>query len=401
MGWREDVQRRDVLDREVQAMDLTDRKTHARFDALYEEDRRLAKRAEMDAARDAVRNGRPDVEPDAEAREWSKLVRGVGLGEYARSAMAERGLSGRALEMNEELGLESAALGSHLGGVAVPMGLLLESRADAATALASGGAPESVSFSGRVFRTPLARFFAIHQPMVPAGESKWVVISDGPTAAEKSPGAATDATAVTHSVTTFTPKRVTSRVVMRDEDALRNPGWEMALQDDLSASVSHGIDEETLKDVVGALTATDDSTTISASGMAAKVSGLVDGVYAGEESDIRVLLGLDSFGVLAGKIYTNTAVTGVDVLRRLRVAFRVVPVGIVAAKDSDNKQTMPVRLGARELDAAAPIWSAGRLVRDPYSKSDAAEVGLTMHAFYGGCSILRAGGFSLETLKLA
>ncbi|MDE2943793.1 MAG: hypothetical protein OXT63_06245 [Gemmatimonadota bacterium] len=379
---------------EIDGLDLATATGRRAYEALEAEEKTL-----RSALRRLERGNGPQGE-DAEAREWAGVVAGLRMRDYVFAAANEAPLAGRAREVHEERFRD--AVGASLGGVVFPLDLL-GARADAATNLNTDGASETSMFVPRMFRPPLAGFFGIPMPRVPAGESKYVTVTGGSAGTDRNRGVAVDAAEVTHTVTTAKPGRISVRAVIRDEDALRHESFEEAVQTDLYAALGDGMDREIMSDLRGGLEAVaDDATALTASHLLGKVSAHVDGVHALDVDALKLILGTDSFTALAKLLFDSTASAGVDKLKDWKVQYRVTAeTGVVPAKANNNLQKVLVRKGADARDAVCPVWETGRLVRDPYTNAAKGELALTIHGFYGGTKVLRAAGFALDNFKLA
>ena len=374
---------------EIDGLDLGTTEGRASFDRLEAEERTL---------RTALRRIEEQASGSAEEREWASVVAGLRMSDYMSAAVSERSLTGRAQEVHEEH--YRGAVGASLGGVAFPMDLLAERAGE--TSLAATGATEAVQFVQRRFRPPLAAWFGVSMPRVPAGESKFVVITGGPAGTERAKGVAEGNTEIAHSVIETKPQRISVRATIRDEDALRNPGFEMAVSGDLRMALGSALDREILEDIRGgAVVADDDTAAITAATMFGKAASLIEGVFASMLSDIRLILGPATYVKLAEAIYASTEVDALTKLKMAGVECRVTSETDIVPAESGMLQKILARRGMDMRDGAAPVWETGRMIRDPYSEAASGEVAITVHAFFGKGNVLRAGGFQTANAKLS
>ena len=115
----------------------------------------------------------------------------------------------------------------------------------------------------------------------------------------------------------------------------------------------------------------------------------VDGRYAGNVGDLRVLMGSTSYAH-AGSVYRNTTVdrTALDRLMELSGGVRV-SAHVPAA--ASNVQNNLIRRGMRR-DMVAPIWENVSLIPDEITKAANGQIVITaimLHAV----KLLRADGF--------
>ena len=116
--------------------------------------------------------------------------------------------------------------------------------------------------------------------------------------------------------------------------------------------------------------------------------GRVDGRYAADLADIRVVMGSDTFGNAATKLPTAGEE---NALARIRNDSSGVRVSAHVPGVSSDKQNALVRRGTRR-DYVAAVWGAVTLIPDEITLAGKGQIQLTavlLHAV----KLLRAGGF--------
>ena len=285
-----------------------------------------------------------------------------------------------------------------------------EERADARTPSPDAVPASQDPILQRVFAKGAAMWAGVRFPSVGVGERQYPVLTDGNTPAMKGKGAVHDSTAASWGVETLSPKRLTARYTFAVEDAAVFQGMEAALRDDLSGAIAQEMDKQILsgdgsgENVSGFFKAGGDPLTAPSdpsgeSGVSdyiAAIAGAVDGRYALENGDVKLLIGGATNAHASGKfVATGSDTTGMQHLKAISGGCRVsAHVPAVA----DKKQ---LALACRKMGSAvAPIWQAPRLIRDPYSDASAGIVGLTLHVLFS-FSIPRTDGWQLVNFQVA
>ena len=114
----------------------------------------------------------------------------------------------------------------------------------------------------------------------------------------------------------------------------------------------------------------------------------VDGRYAFDLSDIRVVMGPEAFGNAATKLPADGEQ---NALARIRSDSGGVRVSANVPAEANNKQNAIVRRGTRR-DYVAPVWGAVTLIPDEITKAANGQIVLTAVMLYA-TKLLRAGGF--------
>ena len=343
-----------------------------------------------------------DGDGDGESAERRALLRSSTVASYLTAAAAGLGLSGAPAELNAALEVPIAGAG---GGPVVPW-VLLENR----QALRPHGNGEqrafttTASLAGSVIQKPiLQRLFGdgdslmaslgVRIEAVPAGRSEFPLLATGVAPANVAEGtAAADAVAATFSTQTLKPKRLTGKYEFSHEQAAQVSGIEEALRRDLagavrskmSALVMNGDEGTNSHEPNGFLTKLTIPTTPTVEASFADHSSLastvVDGIHASMESEVSIVLGVESYKHSA-KIY-QTSGSGESASEALkRRARSVLASSFVPASASDIQSGNLLHAGGanggeNRGDSVAAVWGGGpEIIRDPYSS---ASIGVSL-----------------------
>ena len=323
---------------------------------------------------------------DAEARELRDLRGRLRMGGYVAAAIEQRAANGPEAEYNAAIGI---------AGNRFPLEMLAPVETRATTDTDTATAPRR--WVDRLFAETAAARLGITMESVPAGAASHPVTTAGAGAAQRGRAEAAADAAWTVGVTELKPKRNAVRLVFSVEDAARIPGLEAALTRDLRMALTEGVDRAIFVGDDGASEAGSDITGLqTAAGLtektitqASKVKGsevlqtfaeLVDGKHATEPGQLRTVLAVPANTLWAHQeVKTGASVdtTIAEYLRRWGMSWTARE-GLADATTA-NKFGGYVGLGRGIQGAAvAAIWSAGELIRDPYSSAAKGEVALTL-----------------------
>ena len=318
-----------------------------------------------------------------ETREWADLSGKFDLGEMFTNVMEHRASSGAIAEVQRERGLAANA---------IPTEMLMEKRA---VTPAPGDVGQSQSeITGFVFPQSVAAFMGIPSPIVPVGDATFPVLTSDPAAGVPAEGTAQAETTGAFTSDVLQPGRVQASFSWSRESAARFSMMGDALREALQGGIADKLDKEILQGAEGLLTDTKLTAhaQATASTYATYVAELlyarVDGRYAFDTGDIRVVMGSDTFGNAATKLPTNGEE---NALARIRNDSGGVRVSANVPAAASNKQNALVRLGNR-ADMVAPVWGQVTLIPDEVTKAANGQIILTavlLHAV----KILRVGGF--------
>ena len=320
-----------------------------------------------------------------ESREWAGLTSRFDLGEMFTNVMEHRASSGPIAEVQSERGL---------GANAIPTELLMVEHRAVTPAPGDVGQNQS-EITGYVFPQSVAAFLAIPSQVVPVGDATFPVLTSDPAAGTPAENAAQAETTGAFSADVLTPSRIQASFFWSREDAGRMAGMGDALREALQGGIADKLDSEIMQGTNGLLTGTilANHARAAASDYGSYVAdllyGRVDGRYAADLADIRVIMGSPTFANAATKLPTNGEQ---NALARIRDDSGGVRVSAhVPAVSNADKQNALVRLGNRR-DYVAPVWGQVTLIPDEITKAGEGQIVLTavlLHAV----KLLRAGGF--------
>ena len=324
-----------------------------------------------------------DADTTPETREWAELNDRFDLGEMFEGVVEHRASSGAIAEVQSERGLAANA---------IPVEMLMEERA--VTPAPTDVGQTQTAITGYVFPQSVAAFMAIPSPIVPVGDATFPVLTSDPAAGTPAENAEQAETTGAFSADELTPKRIQASFFWSREDAGRMAGMGDALREALQSGISDKLDKEILVGTTGLLTGTilANHARSAASDYAMYVAELlyarVDGQYAYDLADIRVVMGSDTFGNAATKLPTNGEE---NALARIRNDSGGVRVSAHVPGETGNKQNAIVRLGTR-LDYVAPVWGGVTLIPDEITLAKKGQIQLTAVLLYAA-KVIRVGGF--------
>ena len=319
----------------------------------------------------------------AETREWADVSSRFDLGEMFTDVMEHRASDGAIAEVQKERGLAANA---------IPTEMLMEHRA--VTPAPGDVGQTQNAIEGYVFPNSVAAFLGIPSPVVPVGDATFPVLTSDPAAGTPSENAAQGETTGAFSANVLTPGRIQASFFWSREDAARMAGMGAALREALQGGISDKLDSEIMEGTNGLLTGTilGNHARGGASDYAHYVSSLlygrVDGRYAADLADVRVVMGSATFANAATKL---PAQGEENALARIRNDSSGVRVSAHVPAVAGSKQNALVRLGTRR-DYVAPVWGQVTLIPDEITQAGKGQIILTavmLHAV----KLLRAGGF--------
>ena len=268
-----------------------------------------------------------------------------------------------------------------------------EKRADAATSITNTIPTSQASILERVFARSATRFLGVSMPQVPAGERSYPVMTGGDTPAFTAKATAKDAVAASFSTADLEPIRLTGRYLFAVEDVARFPGLEMALRRDLSDAAADALDQVTINGsgtapVPGGFLATAAKGGLAAGTAPSAVATFptyaalaaegVDGKFAHRESEVRLLIGDETYRHAAALIASGTATSAANYMA-LHAGGLMASANIPDA--ASNVQNGILRRGSMPMEAVCPMWGGGlRIIRDPYTGAASGQVALTLIA---------------------
>ena len=404
------------MNKELRAALLAQVETRQKLNALADDapaEERAAAVAALNEADQAVAELLAKDEPSEAPPE---LRDQISLGRYMRGIAEERALDGPEGELRAELKLSDEA---------VPLEALLptpEERADAVSPQTGAGAalpPGTINRTTgqlltRVFTMTDGAFLGVPMPTVPAGMRRYPVMVDGTDASMQARGAGPDAGAAEFDVVDVTPKRLTGRYVFDLEGVAEMGGLlestlrsdlrtvmgyqmdrQMLLGDGTGNNVSGILEELDLEAQPGSTFSNNDPSLLTWQLCKQLAYGSLDGQYLRMESDMRLLVGKDTYDLMKEVYFESKSIgrddtDGTDVIRNQGVALRpsyqipapaVAKVPPKAAKSS--KKVQDAVLTTMPSDAVMPVWQGMTMIRDPYTNAKGAQVILTAHMLFG------------------
>ena len=342
----------------------------------------------------------------------------ISLGRYLTALAADGAADGAEAELRQELGLSDQAI--PLEAMLPTPEERLETRADAVSPQGTDG--NALSFGGvnqttgplltRIFTQTDTAFLGVAMPTVPPGERVYPVMTDGTTAAMAARGAeAADAGAAKFDVVNATPHRLSGRYVFDLEGVATLGGMlESTLRADLRLAMGFALDSQilggdgtganvsgllkqlTLEAPPGAAGAfnANDVALLNWQGYREIFTMGLDGKYARMESDIRLLIGTDTYNIArnsfrAGNNAERDAIESAAAIGgRSRHSFMLPApaVATISPKNANSSKKVQSAIRATENAAVAPVWQGITMIRDPYSAAGKAQVILTAHMLY-------------------
>ena len=257
-------------------------------------------------------------------------------------------------------------------------------------------APGATAAIARVlFGRTAASALGVRFPAVESGQANYPVLTTAPTASVKAKDADAPATAGAFRLDTRAPRRVTGQFSVRVEDLAVLPGMEESLRDAINDAVGAEVDAQVFNgsasdfatdgEIRGLFAQATDVAAASAketfaSGVA-RFAGLVDGQYANSMSDLRAIIGVDTFATYASLFQSNGDVSLYDYLGGKLAGIRVSK--RMPAKASNAQKGVVARTaGAQPI--RVPVWRGVQLIRDVYGdNAKKGQVTVTAYVLIG------------------
>ena len=345
--------------------------------------------SEQRAAGEAARQ----PEGDGEDRERAALRGKARMGRYVQAAIEMRSVDGAEGELNAAVGIGANRFPLEL--LAPPERRVARTEDRETTAADIQTMPRT--WLDRLFAETAAARLGITMESVPAGSASFPVTTAGASAAQRGKDQAAADTAWTVGVTELAPKRNAATLKFSIEDTARIPGLESALTRDLRMALTEGVDRAIFigdsgatpnaGDIVGLQGAGITETTLS---QASKVkgpetleafTGMVDGIHANTVADLNIVAAVGAYRLWENTIINVTTATNNQTLAAfLRLAgLSWAARGSIedATANGDFAAFVGRRVGIDGAGVAA-LWSAGELIRDPYTDAAKGTVHLTL-----------------------
>ena len=331
-----------------------------------------------------------ETDPPADRR-LAELEARASAGDVFDAALNHGQTDGATRELQDHLGLQ---------GNAVPLALLRQPAADGVESRAVTPSPTDVGTNQQqiiegVFPMACATFLGIDMPTVAVGETVFPVLATNATAGVPDEDAEQDETTGSFDAEVLSPARIQASFFFSRESRARFAMLEASLRQNLSAALSDKLDQQILNGDEGLFEGTNlpnnnaSAVTTFAGYMADLAYGRVDGKYAADLGDLRVVMGSSTFAH-AGTTYRHQNADDLAI-DRLRAVTAGVKVSAHVPPVAASKQNAVVRLGMRR-DMVAAIWEGITLIPDEVTLAKKGQIQITavmLHAV----KILRAAGF--------
>ena len=346
-------------------------------------------RADLDA-RLAEIDADNDVSP-----ELRQLIRraqsGVEFGNAFAAVLAKTAPAGAVAELQQERGLPA-----HL----LPMEtIMLENRA-AITGLTDAPQQEQ-GIRPYVFAAPIADFMGFQTVRVAYGTAAYPVFTTPAAPGEVAEGTAATETTAAIAADALSPSRVTDFVRYSTEDAARfanlgnavqrhvRDAWTAAVDGLVLTNATRGLPSITEPNDPGGQTDFDDYVSAAV--------GRVDGRYADRRSDVRMLVGDDTYAHMATQFHTTSPVSALDAVEGRLGGLRVG--NGIAAPASNDQQAYSVGMRGGP-HGVIPVWDGLQVISDPYTDAAKGEVIITV-AGMANIRMLRSGAYKRHRFQLA
>ena len=345
----------------------------------------------------AARISDPTIEvtgDDAESRELQRLTEQANAGAIILAVTEKRNCSGAELELQQAHGLAENQ---------IPLDMLrVEQRAAGLTTAPTNVGANQAEIVQPVFASGAGAFLGITRPVMSPGDAVYPVLATRPDVG----GPHSDSTDVAETDSTFNgsllaPERIQASSNYRRVDATRFPGMDSALRMALNSGLEEKLDYEVLRGTEGLLTGSKltnhnkTGETTHAQYLSQFCFGRVDGRYAAEQSDIKVLMGSGSYAHAGSTYQTTPHLSALDAL------MAKVPVRVSAHVPAvaSTKQNNVIRLGMRS-DYVQPLWMGVTIIVDEVTGSGKGEIEVTA-VLLTNTSITRAAGFYKQQVAVS
>ena len=346
----------------------------------------------------AVEQEETDADPDAgterhtdpQEREIARLLAKTDVADYFDPIAGGRMVEGAAAE------LRSATLGDTAPGNMMPLDVFLPTpaemqyRIDAATTYGTPVQDNASGIAARLFPMGALDYMGVQRPTVQYGTVSYVQLVSAAVADARLPGVALDAVASTFTVQSLNPSRVTARVNYDSIMDARLQGASDALVSDLRGQISQKLDlvglvgqaavTDTSPALVGIISALPDPTNPTAASTWVDVlngyDDAVDGLASTDDSNIRMLVNLESWRFIRGLQVDTSG----SLLRDRLPAGRFRASANMPAGVSDIHTCLTYAAGEGR-GFVQPVWRGVALIRDPYTESSEDRVSVSARVY--------------------
>ena len=310
----------------------------------------------------------------------------------SKSPSREEALEGAAAEYNQHLGLRAVG--------AFPLELLAPAaEVRAKTDIVTVQTPRT--WLQRLFSQTAGASLGLTYESVAPGVPTFPMVTAGASAAQRGRSQVADDAAWTVGVSDLKPTRNAVRAVFTEEDAMRLPGLEEALRQDLASAMTEGTDrvvflgdtgaDENVADIKGLTTIANvvdvtitQANKILGEGVMGGFASLIDGKHARTTADLNVVVSVGAYRLwLATKNGNHGAIdtTILEFIRRAGINPTSRGEIDTATAAADWGAFVGRNIGISGAGVVA-VWDSGMLIRDPYSGAAKGEVALTLSYFW-------------------
>ena len=352
-----------------------------------------------------------------EAREFNDLCCRASVSRFLNTALGRMPAAAAdpETELRSALGLTENQIP---WGAVLPREALLEMRnADVVGAVPSDIQAAQRPIIRRVFTDTVAAHLGVMVDSVGVGEALYHVLTGGNDALWRANGIEGAASGSTMASASLEPIRLTGAYNLNYKDLATVVGLEEAIRADLGDVMADQLDKSILNggaepEIPGMLNDTrDQENYISRDGdpaavdtwstSVAKATDKVDGLYAKDVGQIRMVIGPATNGFFEGLVQGNTAVSAMEYITR-----RIGPGGVMTSSNipgpaSSIQKGLISRVGGTGPNAVCPVWNMGiTVIRDEYSRAAFGQVRLQMLGFHN-FAVLRSGPFHEIRVRIA
>ena len=329
----------------------------------------------------------------SEGREHARLIEAASVADIFEAVIEHRSTSGATRELQTELRLNDNQ---------VPLAML-ETRATGVTPAPGNVGQNQAAIIPAVFPQSCAAWLGVDMPTVGVGEAVFPVLTTGADVGVPIENAMQDETAGMFAAEVLSPARLQAAFFYSREDRARFTGMDSALRENLSDALMDKLDQQVLAGTKGLFHGTNlDNNNVSAvTSYALYKSGLayarVDGKWASQVGDLRVLMGSATFAHAATQYRGNNA--DQSVVDELMEKTGGVKVSAHVPAVASDKQNAVIRLGMRR-DMVVPLWEGVTLIPDEVTLAASGQIKITavmLHAI----QIVRKAGFHKQQTQHA
>ena len=323
------------------------------------------------------------VAGDAEGREMRQLLNKASVDRMLAGILEEGEGEGPDRELRQALSIPADY---------IPLAML-EKRAALTT---SGDEPANPQpFIGRVFPASAAAFCGVDVQSVPVGQVVVPVLATGVTIH----GPYTEATESTGDVdlSTLQPRRLSGSFAVKQTDLATFPMLEESLRADLGDALQNTVDVDLLTRAdTGLLTSgngTDPTAPTAATTGSAFITDAysgVDGIYASNVNQIRMLLGPETYQYAGSLLFQNNRPE--LTLEKLQGLVGGVFVTDNAGAYANNRQEGLIVKGPARRNCVGALWAGVQIIRDQVTRARQGEVRLHVIGMWD-FTVLRTAGY--------